>query len=111
MEKFKEFINSEVVTLLLADKGIGVGNRFEDQAERFISAFIATGDTSAASESLAKAADHLITTRLLRTLKNRYDIEENSLKVFRDDFEMLFKKEFGFKPTKAVELLNSELSK
>jgi hypothetical protein len=110
-KKFKEFIDSDEVKLLLADKGIGVGNRFEDQAERFISAFIATGDTSAASESLAKAADHLITTRLLRTLKNRIDIEENSLKVFRDEFEMLFKNEFGFKPTKAIELLNSELSK
>ena len=109
-QKFKKFINSDEVTLLLADKGIGVGNRFEDQAERFISAFIATGDANATAESLAKAADHLITTRLFRTLKNRFDIEKHSLQVFRDEFEKLFKKEFGFEPEKANELLNAEIS-
>ena len=110
-QKFKKFINSDEVTLLLADKGIGVGNRFEDQAERFISAFIATGDANATAESLAKAADHLITTRLFRTLKNRFDIEKHSLQVFRDEFEKLFKKEFGFEPEKANELLNAEISR
>ena len=110
-QKFKKFINNDEVSFLLADKGIGVGNRFEDQAERFISAFIATGDPGSAQESLAKAADHLITTRLFRSLKNRFDIEKHAFQVFRDEFEKLFKKEFGHVSVKANELLNAEINR
>ena len=109
--KFKKFINSEGIRLLLMDKGIGIGNRFEDQAERFICAFIDTGSPKNREESLAKAADHLITTRLFRTLRNRYDLDKNSLQEFKKDFHDLFKKEFGFEPKWADEMLKSEIEK
>lgn len=110
-EKFKKFINTDDMRFLLADKGIGIGNRFEDQAERFITTFIDTGDPRNIDGSLSKAADHLITTRLLRTLKNRYDIEKSNLQTFKEEFDELFKKGFGELPKFADELLNDEIEK
>lgn len=108
---FKHFINSDEVKILLMDKGIGVGNRFEDQAQRFIGTFIETGDPKKKDESLAKAADHLITTRLFRTLRNRYDLDKQNLQSFKAAFDDLFSKEFKHDPIKADELLNSEIEK
>lgn len=109
--KFKSFINSTEMRVLLMDKGIGVGNRFEDQAERFICAFVVTGDPRKKEESLAKAADHLITTRLFRTLRNRYDLEKNSLQTFKEDYDKLFKAHFNFEPRFADILLTEEIEK
>ena len=109
--KFKKFINSDEVKLLLMEKGIGIGNRFEDQAERFICAFIETGNPSKKEENLAKAADHLVTTRLFRTLRNRYDLDKHNLQTFKNDFDSLFVKEFGQAPSKADDMLNAEIDK
>ena len=94
-EKFKEFINSEEMRELLMDKGIGVGNRFEDQAERFICTFVASGNPKENDKILATAADHLITTRLFRTLRNRYDLEKNTLQTFKEKYDGLFSNAFS----------------
>ena len=110
-KKFKEFINSSEMRILLMNKGIGVGNRFEDQAERFISAFIVTGDPKKKDESLAKASDHLITTKLFRTLRNRYDLEKNSLQTFKEEYDKLFNVHFANEPKFANRLLTEEIEK
>ena len=108
---FESFINSDEFKFLLAEKGIGIGNRFEAQARRFISAFIATGDRSESTKSLAIAADHLITTRLLRTLKNRYDLSIEKLREFRDYYIKLFTDEFENEPTFAINLIEEEINR
>ena len=110
-KKFKKFINTEEFKVLLMEKGIGIGNRFEDQAERFITTFIETGSPSKKDESLAKAADHLIATRLFRTLRNRYDLDKSNLQNFKSDFDKLFEAEFHQEPDIADEMLNSEIDK
>ena len=110
-KNFKKFINTEEFKVLLMEKGIGVGNRFEDQAERFITTFIETGNPSKKDESLAKAADHLIATRLFRTLRNRYDLDKSNLQNFKSDFDTLFEAEFHQEPVIADEMLNSEIDK
>jgi hypothetical protein len=97
--------------ILLMDKGIGIGNRFEDQAERFICTFVASGSSKEKEESLATAADHLITTRLFRTLRNRYDLEKNSLQTFKEEYDKLFNKHFMSAPTFADRLLTEEIEK
>lgn len=109
--KFKKFINSDDVKLLLMEKGIGIGNRFEDQAERFICSFIETGNPARKDESLAKAADHLIATRLFRTLRNRYDLDKHNLQTFKRSFDTLFEDEFNYEPVKSDDLLTSEIDK
>jgi len=109
--KFKKFINSDDVKLLLMEKGIGIGNRFEDQAKRFICSFIETGNPARKDESLAKAADHLIATRLFRTLRNRYDLDKHNLQTFKRSFDTLFEDEFNYEPVKSDDLLTSEIDK
>lgn len=107
-EKFKKFIESKDFKDLIDEKNIGVGNRFEKQANRFISVFLASGRDK--KEDLAVAADHLITSRLFRTLKNRYDLDKNNLQKFRDTFELLFEAEFGKKPEFANKMMDYEIS-
>ena len=106
--KFKKFIGSKDFKKLIDEKNIGVGNRFEKQADRFISVFLASGRDK--KEDLAVAADHLITSRLFRTLKNRYDLDKNNLQSFRDTFELIFEAEFGKKPEFANKMLDYEIS-
>ena len=106
--KFKAFIGSKDFKELIEEKNIGVGNRFEKQADRFISVFLASGKDK--TEDLAVAADHLITSRLFRTLKNRYDLDKNNLQSFRDTFELLFEAEFKRKPEFANKMLDYEIS-
>lgn len=106
--KFKEFIGSKDFKDLIEEKNIGVGNRFEKQADHFISVFLASGTNK--RDDLAVAADHLITSRLFRTLRNRYDLDKNNLQNFRDTFELLFETEFGKKPEFANKMMDYEIS-
>jgi hypothetical protein len=108
-QKFQEFITSDVLIECLSKVGIGVGNRFEAQAERFICAYLASGDNS--RKDLAFAADHLITSRLFRSLKNRYDLNAEQMKSFREEYELLFVDTFGQEPQQARLLIDNEIEK
>jgi hypothetical protein len=110
-KKFRAFIHSDDIKYLLAEKGIGTGNRLEAQAQKFISVFIESGAGHEKDNDLAKAADHLITSRLFRNLKNRYDLDKANLSYFKDTYNEIFKNEFGFKPDFAIDLLNTEINK
>jgi hypothetical protein len=107
--KFHSFINADDMKLLLMDKGIGIGNRLEFQAEKFISAYVESGKEK--EKDVAKAVDHLITSRLFRTLKNRYDLDKANLTKFKDDYNKLFHTFFKSQPSFAIELLSSEINK
>lgn len=108
-KQFDEFIKDEDLINLLAEKGIGIGNRFEGQAKRFISVFVAAGDNP--KSDIAKAADHLMTTRLLRTLKNNFDIDYSALNKFKENYELIFTSHFNVEPIEAKELIDRELIK
>jgi hypothetical protein len=105
-ESFKGFIDSDKIKKEFAEKGIGSGNRLEDQAKRFISVFVESGG------EVHAAIDHLVTSRLFRVLKNRYDLDKNNLVSFKDGYLKLFKASFKDKnPVFAQELLTAEISK
>ncbi len=108
-KKFHTFINSDEMKLILMEKGIGVGNRLEFQAEKFISVFVDSGKDK--EKDIAIATDHLITSRLFRTLKNRYDLDKGNLTNFKEEYVKLFHKAFKHQPSLAIELLNTEISK
>lgn len=109
-KKFHDFINSDDIKLLLMDKGIGVGNRLEYQAEKFIGVFVESGNEK--EKDIAIATDHLITSRLFRTLKNRYDLDKTNLTKFKDEYVKLFDKTFkNQKPSFTIDLLDTEISK
>lgn len=107
--KFHTFINSDDMKLLLMDKGIGIGNRLEFQAEKFISVFVESGKDK--EKDVAKAIDHLISSRLFRSLKNRYDLDKANMTKFKDDYVKLFNTAFKLQPSFAIELLTTEISK
>ncbi len=108
--KFYKFINSDEMKFLLMDKGIGVGNRLEYQAEKFIGVFVESGNEK--EKDIAIATDHLISSRLFRTLKNRYDLDKTNLTRFKEEYVKLFETSFNKqKPTYTIDLLDTEISK
>ncbi len=108
--KFHDFINSDEMKYLILEKGIGVGNRLEYQAEKFIGVFVESGNDK--EKDIATATDHLITSRLFRTLKNRYDLDKTNLTKFKDEYVKLFEKTFkNQKPSFTIDLLDTEISK
>lgn len=106
---FDDFIKDSDLLDLLAERGIGVGNRFEGQAKRFLSVFVEAGEN--VKEDTAKAADHLMTTRLLRTLKDNYDLGYDTLDDFKERYKLVFFDHFGSEPIEAIELIEKELDK
>lgn len=106
---FDDFIKDKDLLDLLAERGIGVGNRFEGQAKRFLSVFVEAGENI--KEDTAKAADHLMTTRLLRTLKDNYDLGYDTLDDFKERYKLVFFDHFGYEPIEAIELIEKELDK
>lgn len=106
---FDDFIKDSDLLDLLAERGIGVGNRFEGQAKRFLSVFVEAGEN--VKEDTAKAADHLMTTRLLRTLKDNYDLGYDTLDDFKERYKLVFFDHFGYEPIEAIELIEKELDK
>lgn len=109
-KRFHDFINSDDMKFLLLEKGIGVGNRLEYQAEKFIGVFVESGNEK--EKDIAIATDHLITSRLFRTLKSRYDLDKTNLTKFKDEYVKLFDKTFNNqKPSFTIDLLDTEISK
>lgn len=109
-KRFHDFINSDDMKFLLLEKGIGVGNRLEYQAEKFIGVFVESGNEK--EKDTAIATDHLITSRLFRTLKNRYDLDKTNLTKFKEEYVKLFDKTFkNQKPSFTIDLLDTEISK
>lgn len=109
-EKFTKFLNSDDIKYLLMEKGIGMGNRLEYQAEKFIGVYLESG--SDLNKDLPVAVDHLVTSRLLRTLKNRYDLDKANLVNFKEEYQRVFKTHFqNQQPSFAVDLLDVEIGK
>lgn len=100
------FLNKEVRDLLERHFQIGWGPRLNRQLERFVPVVIAAGGT------VAEAADHILATRLLRTLKNRHDNQGTHLTTLRDRILEKWPLLGGDpNPKKSDRLLRSELQR
>ena len=109
-DEFDRFIKNPNLCDWLNSRGIGVGNRFDEQARKFICAYMALGDDT--TECLAEAADHLITSRLFRSLKNRYDLTADNLEDFQKKYNNLFHDTFkNQEPVEGNKLINAEILK
>lgn len=92
------------LTLILEENfGLGWGNRFEDQALRFIPVFIACGG------SALMALDHLLTSRVLRQGKvtGRYDVSKQDIEDLREALHTFSKGEFK----QSIKLLEDDLKR
>lgn len=85
--------------------GIGWGNRLEKQIKLFIPVFIALGGNE------ANALDHILATKILRSIKGRYDLQESTLKEMEDELANNFKKEFGDYAKKSLKIVEDELNR
>ena len=105
-DQFHKFIKDKSLIELLGKQNIGIGNRFsEKQAKRFIGVYMACGDNP--KKDLAEAVDHLMTSRLLRVLENKYGLSPKTINDFRDEYKYIFEVYFDEEsPQKALDLLN-----
>jgi hypothetical protein len=110
--KSSEFNDNKIIEYLKGDfkvicnkLGIGWGNRLEKQIKLFIPVF------KALDGDIANGLDHIIASKILRSLKGRYDIQEPILKEMKDELDINFKNEFNGVAKKSLEIVNTELSR
>ena len=100
----KDFLNITLQELLERRFRIGWGNRLESQMERFIPVVLAAGGT------LGEAVDHILATKILRKVRDRYDIPVTD---FRDLKETLTTEWSAIdqrsKPITSLDLINREI--
>ena len=85
--------------------GIGWGNRLQKQIKSFIPVF------NALEGNDANALDHIIASKILRSIKGRYDLQETTLNEMKDELEKNFNKEFKGEAKKSLKIVNNELSR
>lgn len=85
--------------------GIGWGNRLEKQIKLFIPVF------KALEGNEANALDHIIASKILRSLKGRYDLQETTLNEMKEELQVNFKNVFRSKAEKSLKIVNDELSR
>ena len=102
----KTIYDSDLVKHLREDLDVSWGNRFERQADRFVSTLIATGGKE------SEAFDHLLATKVFRNGKatGRYDTEKEDIETVKLCLETLWE-ELGYNdtPVKSFKLLDKEL--
>lgn len=79
-----QFLKDYLADLLEIKFKIGWGNRLERQIEAFIPVVIASGGT------IGEATDHLLATKILRKIKNRYDIPAIYLRELREQITVFW---------------------
>jgi hypothetical protein len=102
----KTIYESDLVKHLREDLDVSWGNRFERQADRFVSTLIATGGKE------SEAFDHLLATKIFRNGKatGRYDTEKEDIETVKLCLETLWV-DLGYNdsPEKSLKLLDKEL--
>jgi len=88
--------------LLQAEFHLAWGNRLERDIERYVPAVCAAGGT------VGEAVDHLLTTKLLRKLRDRHDVDPRGLERLRDHLKGSWVEKQST-PDGALELVQREL--
>lgn len=87
-----------------AEVGVGWGSRLERQLKRFIPVVIAAGGTA------TEALDHLVATRLLRKVVDRFDIRPDDLEKLLSAIDASWNLDKG-EPIKSIEKLQNSMTK
>ncbi|TWF75637.1 dynein-related subfamily AAA family protein [Pseudonocardia hierapolitana] len=99
----KQFLNDHLHERF-ARFGVSWGNRFERQAERFVPVILATGG------DMTEAVDHLVATKLVRKLEDRFGVVPDQLAELADDIEKRWSLDGG-KPVKTLDRIRREASR
>lgn len=85
--------------------GVGWGNRFERQLERFVPVILD------ANGSFTEAVDHLVATKLVRKLEDRFGVRPEELDAFADKIETLWQRLDKEPPNKTTGRIRREASR
>ena len=100
----KDFLNITLQELLERRFRIGWGNRLESQMERFIPVVIAAGG------SLGEAVDHILATKILRKVRDRYDIPVTDFRDLKDTLTQEWSAiDQQTQPISSLDLINREI--
>ena len=83
---------------------VGWGNRLERQMESFVPVVLGSGG------SITEAVDHLVATKLVRKLENRFGVRPDDLDVLADSIETRWNLD-GEKPGKTTDRIRAEASR
>jgi hypothetical protein len=83
---------------------VGWGNRLERQMKSFVPVVLGSGG------SLTEAVDHLVSTKLVRKLENRFGVRSEDLDVLADSIETRWNLD-GEKPGKTTNRIRAEASR
>jgi hypothetical protein len=100
VEKVRQFL-SESLHDEFARLGVGWGNRLERQVERFVPVVLDSGG------SLTEAVDHLVATKLVRKLVDRFGVRPEDLDQLADDIETLWHLD-GNEPSRTTSRIRTE---
>lgn len=84
--------------------GVGWGNRLERQLERFVPVVVQAGG------GLTEAVDHLVATKLVRKLEDRFGLRTEDLDELADNIEVLWDLD-GETPNKTTERIRREANR
>ncbi|MGI0480065.1 hypothetical protein ACN4EE_04665 [Geminocystis sp. CENA526] len=105
-KKVDKFLKDYLANLLETKFKIGWGNRLERQIEAFIPVVIASGGT------MGEATDHLLATKILRKIKNRYDIPASYLRELREQISVFWDDlDHQNSPIKSLNIINTEIDR
>ena len=100
VEKVRQFL-SESLHDEFARFGVGWGNRLEWQVERFVPLVLDSGG------SVTEAVDHLVATKLVRKLMDRFGVRPEDLDQLADNIETLWNLD-GEEPAKTTSRIRTE---
>jgi len=83
---------------------VGWGNRLQRQIEDFVPAVVACGG------SLGEATDHILATKILRKVRDRYDTQADDLRQLREDIESVWL-DSSNSPERSLEIISNELDR
>jgi hypothetical protein len=97
-----EWLSNGPVTTWISDHfRLGWGNRIESQLKLFVPAVIESGGT------LSEAMDHLVSTKIVRKLRDRHDVRPKSLVELKEKFETSWFE--GGRADKCIEMIDLEI--
>lgn len=83
---------------------VGWGNRLQRQMQNFVPVVIASGGT------IGEATDHILATKILRKIRDRYDTQPDDLRKLQEDIRLGWSElETGTEPELSLAIIREEL--
>ena len=105
-ERTFEYLNRHLANLLNSRFRVGWGNRLERQLLFYVPVVISTGGT------LGEAADHLLATKILRKIRDRYDLKREDMLALQKQLEATWRLlDSNNPPSKSLSIIENEINR